>query len=645
MSRPASVFIGGTLVTLVAGSLSLDNRIEERSTASFTIIDLTAALSYQRGQVVEVLSGDSANITDVGSAATDRDASTLAGFTLIDLANPAKANGNLDTIEVWAQTAMTGFKVATFYTSAGGRTCRAVVTIGDVTAGSKQTFSGLSLAVQTGDFIGCYFSTGYIERDSTGGTGVRLNGGDVTTPGLESSFNLSLAGAALSLYAPAGTKLFAGFIETPEEIRDGNGLLHTIQCKDNHYLADKRLVVKSYANKTLAFIVNDILTDYLAAEGITAGTIQTGPTISEAIFNYVKASECFDALKELSGFLWQINEDKTLDFIERNTNLAPWALTTTEMVDGSAHLSTGNPAYRNRQYIRGGTGLTGQQTENFTGDAVVKAFTVGYPLASVPTSVKVNAVTQTIGIKGIDTGKDCYWNKGDATITFDTAPGNGLTVEVIYYGQYPLIVRADSPVDIAARLAVEGGTGIVEEMVHEAQHESADAMRESASAKLQRYCQDAEKFSFQTRTSGLKSGQLLTVTYSPFGFASYDMLIESVKIAEEDSAHLIYSVVAITGPVLGSWSKFFANILTRQDKTIKIGDMLLLVLLLNQEELEFAADVTDLHSDDFSSGLVNRWIALPPTQGAGHNIQHELLTAPTEAPDLRNRPKGGYVWG
>ncbi len=503
MSRPASVFIDGVLVTLLAGSLSLDNRIEERSTASFTIIDLTAALSYQRGQVVVVYSGETAT--------------------------------------------------------------------------------------------------------------------------------------------PTGTKLFAGFIETPDKVRDGNGLLHTIQCKDNHYLADKRLVVKSYADKTLAFIVTDIITDYLAAEGVTAGTIPTGPTIAEAIFNYVKASECFDALKELSGFIWQINDDKTLDFIERNTNLASWALTSTEIVDGSAHLSKGNPSYRNRQYIRGGMGLTSQKTETFTGDAVTLSFAVGYPLGSIPT-VTVNAVSKTVGIKGVDTGKDCYWSKGDPVIVFTTAPGNGLAVVIVYYGQYPLIARADSPVDIASRLVVEGGTGIVEEIVHEAQHETSAAMTESASAKLQRYCQDAEKFSFQTRTSGLKAGQFLTVTYSPFGFASHDMLIESVAIREEDSAHLIYSVVAITGPALGSWAKFFSNILTRQDKSIKIGDSLLLVLLQTQETLALT-ESSSIASDEFAvSGNVNRWLNTPPiTHGSLQNVQHERL-AMTEVGSLAETAPGAYAW-
>jgi hypothetical protein len=442
---------------------------------------------------------------------------------------------------------------------------------------------------------------------------------------------------------PTGTLLFAGFIETPETVRAKDWLLHQITCKDNHYLADKRLVVKSYASQTLSYIVNDIITDYLAAEGITAGTIQTGPTIAEAIFNYVKASECFDALKELSGFTWRINADKSLDFVQRDTNLAPWALTSTQIVDKSAKRSGGNPAYRNRQYIRGGTGLTSQQTETFTGDAVNKSFAVGYPLGAAPT-VTVNAVSQTVGIKGVDTGKDCYWSAGDPVIVFTTAPGNGLAVVIVYYGKYPLIARADHYAGIAERLAIEGGTGIVEDIVHEAQHESSTAMGDSARTKLQLYCQDAERFTFQTRTSGLLAGQLLSVTYSPFGYSAHDMLIESVNISEEDPTHLIYSVTAITGPAMGSWTRFFSNILTRQDKSIKLGDELLLILLQASEILDLTETVY-LYNDDFNTtGIVGRLLNSAPISGGSIGaVEHERVKL-TETPTLSSHDKNNYLW-
>lgn len=399
-------------------------------------------------------------------------------------------------------------------------------------------------------------------------------------------------GTPVEIFDSVPNLIFAGFVSIPEqdELTPSSGLLHSIACMDNHYLADKRLVVKSYTDKTLKYIAEDIVTTYLADEGITIGEVQTGPVIESAIFNYVKASETFDALKELSGFTWFIDKDKKLYFIDRTTNTAPWELdgTTNKPLERSEHLSLGNPLYRNRQYVRGGMGITSEQTEVFIGDGVTVAFTLGYPLALVPTITVADRVpeAQTIGIKGLETGKDCYWNKGDATVTFDAAapPENGKAVTVVYYGQYPLIVLAEKYEDIVARQAIEGGTGVIEEIVTEAQHETADAMRESAMAKLTEYCRDAEKFMYQTRKAGLAPGHFQTITHSPFGFSGHEMLIESVSITADVNS-IIYNIACITGPAMGSWARFFSTIFRRQETSIHIGDSRLLVLLHQTESL------------------------------------------------------------
>ena len=433
-------------------------------------------------------------------------------------------------------------------------------------------------------------------------------------------------GNTVEIYDLADDLYFAGFIGIPEKVRMGkSGLIHPITCIDNHYLADKRLVIKSYANQTLAYIVTDIWTDYLDAEGITIGEVQTGPVIVEAIFNYVKASECFNALEELTGYIWYIDKNKKLYFIARDTTAAAWDLdgVTRRPSKGSVHLDESNPQYRTKQYIRGGTGTTAEQTENFTGDAATVAFTVGYPVALEPT-VSVDAAGKTVGIKGIDTGKDCYWNKGDATVTFDTAPANATAVSIVYYGQYPMISVAADDLAQAARAAIEGGTGITEEIVTEAQHITAAAIRESASSKLLRYCQESERFTYTTTDSGLAPGVLQKITYSPFGFSEHEMLIEKIEMnAVVDTIY--YTVTAITGPSVGSWEKFFSDILVRQDKAIKIGDSLLLVLFQQKEVLNLS-ESTDINSDDFTTTeLVNRWIQLPPTTSEGCNVQHEKL--------------------
>ncbi len=59
------------------------------------------------------------------------------------------------------------------------------------------------------------------------------------------------------------------------------------------------------------------------------------------------------------------------------------------------------------------------------------------------------------------------------------------------------------PTDVAVRQSIEGGSGIVESIVTEVEHDTADAARESAQAKIRTYCQEAEKFTFDSQSREL----------------------------------------------------------------------------------------------------------------------------------------------
>jgi len=76
---------------------------------------------------------------------------------------------------------------------------RSNTTIGTVSPGSKQTFSGLSLSVATGDYIGFYVTLGSIERSSSGGSGYWYKHGDYI-PTTNTSFTDSGTTRIVSLY-------------------------------------------------------------------------------------------------------------------------------------------------------------------------------------------------------------------------------------------------------------------------------------------------------------------------------------------------------------------------------------------------------------------------------------------------------------
>ena len=141
---------------------------------------------------------------DIGPGATNRAGSVSgAGYTDIDANNPANASGTLTSVEIWANTDLSDCEVGTFYTSDHVTfTCRDSAVIGAVTAGSKQTFdvSGTPINVQTGDYLGIYYTAGKLERDSTGYDGLYWYYGEAIDATDSASFTY-LAGDALSIYA------------------------------------------------------------------------------------------------------------------------------------------------------------------------------------------------------------------------------------------------------------------------------------------------------------------------------------------------------------------------------------------------------------------------------------------------------------
>ena len=143
-------------------------------------------------------------VIDVGPGAIDRASAGSGLKTIIDLANPANDTGKIDTFEIWCAIDSTGVKMGTFYGSGTDYTSRDVETIGDVTGGSKQTFSGLDCDVSTGDYAGLYWvGTSSLELDSSGGSGFYYKAGDQFGTG-QQTYTLA-ASYAVSIYGTGTT--------------------------------------------------------------------------------------------------------------------------------------------------------------------------------------------------------------------------------------------------------------------------------------------------------------------------------------------------------------------------------------------------------------------------------------------------------
>ena len=150
---------------------------------------------------------------DIGCSAANRASTFPAEYTGVNKGNPANLSGTITSIEIWANTTLSNCEVATFFVVSGNNlSTRDTHTIGSVTAGSKQTFSGLSITVEAGDYLGIYFTAGTLEAAGSGGEDIwRYAYGD-QIPCTDVTFVVE-GGDVISLYGTGSSGALLDYIK------------------------------------------------------------------------------------------------------------------------------------------------------------------------------------------------------------------------------------------------------------------------------------------------------------------------------------------------------------------------------------------------------------------------------------------------
>ena len=373
--------------------------------------------------------------------------------------------------------------------------------------------------------------------------------------------------------------IFTGFIDTVSQRRiSPDGVIeHRLSCVDNHYLADKRLIAKAFVSPdTIADAVTWIIDNILVDEGVSEGSVVAPDAIEAISYDYVTVSSALDDLANYAGCTWFIDANKLLYFVPRSTYAAAWDITETgdvlsNVLADSFEVYETNPEYRNQQYIRGGSARTALQTEYKAGDGEASSWAVGYRIAAEPTvSVSLAGgayVAKTMGIKGVDTGKDWYWSANDQTIVQD-ALGTRLTsvdkLKIEYYGLYQVILSSADFAEILDRQAVEYTTsGLNDSVRDDPLVTTQDAGLNEANALLDHYAQIGTKVTYTTIVPGLEVGTLQHI-YSAIHNLDDDFLITQIEKCPQfydddalQNALTMYNVQAVSGPVEDYWTKVF----------------------------------------------------------------------------------------
>ena len=220
-----SINIISTIGALRTGVISKfsGTSVNAISTSAELTIGIVTKFSGTSVNVVTTSSSISGAAIDIGSEATNRDYDNgQYSYTLINKGNPANEDGKITNVEMWVDTSLVNCEVATFYLVSGSNySTRDTQFIGDVTAGSKQTFE-VDLDVQAGDILGLYLGSAnsVISMSLTGGLGVLQKLGD-NVPCTNQTFALidDNEEYAISLYGSgAGTEVGGLTLGTTERL-------------------------------------------------------------------------------------------------------------------------------------------------------------------------------------------------------------------------------------------------------------------------------------------------------------------------------------------------------------------------------------------------------------------------------------------
>lgn len=361
------------------------------------------------------------------------------------------------------------------------------------------------------------------------------------------------------------TVLFAGSIETTSEMlvwQPGGAHQLAIRCEAVGWeqLSDKRVVNQTYANVLASAIVDDLVTDYLAVEGITHPVTGWGPTIERLDFQYERVSDAFTQIGDASGLWWRITWDKRVEFYDPSaTSSSGVTFSKTSNNWLSLQSARDRSTYRNTQYLTAVTAQTAAQVESFGGDGERKTFTLGYEVSSVSV-INLNGSPQTFGVRGVDTGKQWYYEVGSKEITQDDAGtpiGSTDAIGVYYIGQYATVLKYADGAAITERQTLEGGSGIYESVITDAvSTASILAAGQYAQAVVDQYAPIGQTVTIETDVSGILPGETVTLDIADIDLTGA-YFVSRVSAQDVQGKRLRYSITCHSSAPDEVWRKPF----------------------------------------------------------------------------------------
>jgi len=338
-----------------------------------------------------------------------------------------------------------------------------------------------------------------------------------------------------------GTRIFAGSINNINEISLKHGypgiwgvvpLVSDIECIYCSKVLDKIFNSETYADTTIQEIIDSIIYDETTLNSLDGISIEDSYLldfpIDKITFDFNTISEVLDRLTQGSGLDWYVDPYKVIKIFSIYNDDASIVIGDGNKNYRNLRFSNSLDQYRNVQWVKAGRDIADPVVESFIGDGSTTTFKVAAKIAVVPT-VKKNGTTQYVGRRSYSTGEIRYsspgvavpgwtqwmWEEDEDTIsqnpTVDDTNNPRLTssdtLEVTYQGYYDILITRRNESQITARKAIEGGSGIYENLAEDSTLDSEELAIEKAEKLLAQYSIINQRVEYEIDQYGQLPGQ------------------------------------------------------------------------------------------------------------------------------------------
>lgn len=270
-----------------------------------------------------------------------------------------------------------------------------------------------------------------------------------------------------------------------------------------------------------------------------------------------------DSLVQTSGdYFWNVDKVGELTLNERNATPAPFCIHSTDLLfEPNVQPTNAADLYCNQVIVTNTIGLVTVNGEEKITDGTATSWNMAYPLYSAPTIV-VGGVEKTVGVQGVDAGRDFYWQSGSASIGQDAGADklpSGYIMSFSYVGQFPDQVKRDNLPEQAARAEVEGGSGIVCLIVDGKNMLSSNAIVYADGLLDRRKHNDTvEVVATTEKRTGLRSGMVVPMFLPEHHINNRQLLVTKVSRTGymQSDGTTVYrdTITATDGPNLSNWA-------------------------------------------------------------------------------------------